>query len=105
MSDRYTIMISDAAVQLLYAHINFVAQESPSAAHNLKEKIMTAINSLSTNPYRFPIYENQFIYNARYHKMVISKNYLALYKAKEKTIYIELIIDSHQEIEKILSKD
>jgi plasmid stabilization system protein ParE len=83
-------------------HINFLALESPSAAHKLKVEILTAIATLSTNPYRFPIYENEFIYNTKVHKMVISKSYLVLYEIVDNIVNIEKIINSKQEIELLL---
>lgn len=61
------------------------------------DRILSDIVSLEKIPERYPVYENQFISENRYRKMVSGKRYLVIYEISEDTVYVDYILDCRQE--------
>jgi len=96
---KYDVIVSDAALAMLDSHIDFLAKVSVNAAIKLMNNILDDIASLSENPQRFPIYENRFIPESRYHRMLSAKRYLILYEIGESTVAVDYIVDCRQDYE------
>ena len=94
---RVKVEISDRAKTMLGAHLKFAAQKSPSAARDVKVKIIAAIRSLSGMPERCPFFDGEFVPRNKYHKMVVDNRYLILYQIKDGTVFVDYIIDGRQE--------
>ncbi|WKB36458.1 type II toxin-antitoxin system RelE/ParE family toxin [Terrilactibacillus sp. S3-3] len=94
---HYKVLISDRARQMLANPVRFLAQKSPSAARNLKNILMDAIRSFYQMPERCPFLEGEFIPPNKYHKMFVEKWYLILYQIKDRTVYVDYIVDCRQE--------
>ncbi|MEN6326356.1 MAG: type II toxin-antitoxin system RelE/ParE family toxin [Syntrophomonas sp.] len=94
---EYKVIVSDRARQMLAEHVRFLAQKSPSSARSAKSQLMDAIRSLYEMPERFPFLESEFIPSNKYHKMFIQKYYLILYQIKDRTVYVEYILDCRQD--------
>ncbi len=82
---------------MLGNHILFLAQRSPSSAKKLKSNLMDAIRSLHQFPERFPFLEAEFIPYNKYHKLFVEKWYLILYQIKDRTVYVDYIVDCRQD--------
>jgi len=82
---------------MLGAHAKYLAQRSPSAARDMKIKILTAIRSLSNMPERCPFFDGDFVPRNKYHKMVVDSRYLLLYQIRDLTIFVDYIIDGRQD--------
>lgn len=93
----YKVIVSDRARQMLAEHVRFLAQKSPSAARITKSQFMDAISSLYEMPERFPLIDADFIPPNKYHKMFIQKYCLIFYQIKDRTVYIEYIMDCRQD--------
>jgi len=94
---QYKVIISDRSRKLLANHIRFRAQKSPSAARELKDKLMDSIRFLHHMPERFPFLVAEFIPPNKYHKMFVEKWYLILYQIKDETVYVDYIIDCRRD--------
>ncbi|ADI01825.1 MAG TPA: type II toxin-antitoxin system RelE/ParE family toxin [Syntrophothermus lipocalidus] len=94
---QYKVIVSDRARQLLACHVLFLAQKSPTAARKVKNNLMDAIRSLHQMPERFPFLEAEFIPPNKYHKMFVEKWYLVLYQIKDRTVYVDYIVDCRQD--------
>ena len=94
---QYKVSVSDRARQMLAGHIRFLAQKSPSAARKVKNDLMDAIRSLSTMPERCPFLNTEFIPLNKYHKLFVEKWYLVLYQIKDRTVYVDYIVDCRQD--------
>lgn len=94
---QYKVIVSDRSRKMLANHIRFLAQKSPSAARELKKKLMDSIRSLHQMPERFPFLEAEFIPPNKYHKIFVEKWYLILYQIKDKTVYVDYIVDCRQD--------
>jgi plasmid stabilization system protein ParE len=93
---RYSVIVSDRARQMLAGHVRFLAKKSPTAAREVKNKLLQALRSLSTMPERFPFLHAEVIPPGKYHKMLIENRYLALYQIRDWTVYVDYIVDCRQ---------
>ncbi|MEB3103031.1 type II toxin-antitoxin system RelE/ParE family toxin [Ferviditalea candida] len=93
----YKVLVSDRARQMLAGHVRFLAEKSPDAARKTKEELMKAIRSLHQLPERYPFLEAEFIPLNKYHKMFVEKWYLVLYQIKDRTVYVDYIVDCRQD--------
>lgn len=57
---------------------------------------MDAMCSLNQMPQRFPFFNEPYITPNKYRKMFIKKWYIVLYQIKDDTVYVDYIIDCHQ---------
>ena len=94
---QYNVDVSDRAKNMLGAHVKFLAQKSPSAARDMKDKIITAIHSLSIMPERCPFFDGDFVPRNKYHKMVVDNRYLLLFQIKDRVVFVDYIIDGRQD--------
>lgn len=82
---------------MLADHVAFLAQKSPAAAREAKNRLLEAIRSLSQMPERFPFFNAEFIPANKYHKMFVEKRYLILYQIKDQIVYVDFIVDCRQD--------
>ena len=75
----------------------FLAHKNPSAAREMKEKVLSAIRSLSSMPERYPFFDGEFVPRNKYHKMVVDNRYLILYQIKDSIVFVDYIIDGRQD--------
>ena len=94
---KYDVSISDAALAMLDSHIDFLARVSQNAAIRLMDEILGDIASLSENPQRFPAYENEFIPDNRYRRMLTAKRYIVLYEIDGNNVFVDYIVDCRQD--------
>jgi len=94
---QYKVEASDRAKTMLGAHAMFLAHKNPSAAREMKEKILSAIRSLSSMPERYPFFDGEFVPRNKYHKMVVDNRYLILYQIKDSIVFVDYIIDGRQD--------
>jgi plasmid stabilization system protein ParE len=99
---EYRVKISDAALALLDNHVDFLARVSKSAAAKLMDEILVDITSLEHNPERYPLYENPFVTDGRYHRMVSGKRYLVLYEIGDEAVFVDYILDCRQDYQWLL---
>ena len=103
MSDKYTVIVSDAALSMLDNHVAFLAKVSTNAALKMADEILHDMESLSENPNRYPAYRNSFIYHKQYRKMISAKRYLIIYEINEANVYVDYIIDCRQHYEWLIN--
>jgi len=94
---KYAVEISDRARRMLLSHVRFLADVNTSAADRLVDRLMEGIRSLSFMPERCPFFQEDFIPPNKYHKLYIEKWYLVLYQIKNRTVYVEYIVDCRQD--------
>jgi plasmid stabilization system protein ParE len=96
---QYNVIVSDRARHMLGVHICFLAKVSAGAARRTKTGILKAVRSLDEKPERFPFLEAEYILPNKYHKMVAESRYLILYQVKDRTVYVDHIVDARQDYE------
>lgn len=95
--NKYKVIVSDRAKQMLGIHLRFLSQVSQEAGKKKKAEIMKAIRSLTCNPQRHPFFENEYIPHNKYHKMFIAKWYIILYQIKDDVVYVDYILDCRKD--------
>lgn len=93
----YTIVVSNRAAEQLVSHVRFVAQVSEEAAEKLRQDILQAITSLESFPERNGWMEDPSLPRRKYRKMSVGKRYLLIYQLKDKTIYLDYVLDCRQD--------
>ena len=96
---EHEITVSDAALAMLDAHVDFLARVNKNAAERLRDEILDDIASLKKNPQRFPVYESEFIPNVCYRTMVSAKRYLIFYEVEKGSVFVDYIVDCRQDYE------
>ena len=94
---KYEVILSDAAFAMPDAHAHFLAKVNKNAATELMSKILDDVSSLSNNPQRFPAYENEFIPDNRYRRMLSAKQYLVIYEIEGASVFVDYIVDCRQD--------
>lgn len=96
-NDRYRVIISNRAAEMLVSHAAFLAQASESAAGRLVDAFQEAANSLEILPHRCPWLAGEFIPVHTYRYLIFEKRYLMIYQVKDKTVYVDYIVDCRQD--------
>ncbi len=94
---RYDLVVSIEALASLDAHIEFLAGVSVGAARKVAEEILADIESLTILPERCPPYDNPFVPDNRYRKLLSAKRYLIVFEITEDTVYVDAILDGRQD--------
>ncbi len=94
---RYNVIVSERAWQMLGAHVRFLAQASPAAARKAQDALVRALRSLADMPGRYPFFNENFIPPNKYHRMYVEKWYLVLYQIKDDSVFVEYIVDCRQD--------
>ena len=97
MNNKYHVLISDRAKRMLGEHIRFMTQVSKEAALEKKKRILDGIRSLEQMPGRFPYLDEPYILPNKYHKMFIGNWYLVLFQIKDKTVFVDYILDCRKD--------
>lgn len=96
-NNRYKVIFSERASEMLLNHIRFMANVSIPAAKNLKGEIMKAVQEIANMPNSNPWLIDEYIPKYKYRKKLVEKRYLLIYQVKDDTVYIEYILDCRQD--------
>jgi len=93
---RYSVIVHDKAAQMLYAHVQFVANVSIPAVRKLKNKLYEALTSLETMPFRCPVYRTHNT-SAEYRQLLTGR-YKIIFAVSEEnmTVSIRYFLDVRQ---------
>ncbi|MGN0485697.1 MAG: type II toxin-antitoxin system RelE/ParE family toxin [Acutalibacteraceae bacterium] len=93
---KYHVIVSQKAADMLKEHISFLASVNKNAAKNTKARLIEAFHSLEQMPNRFPFFNAEFITPNKYHKMYVENWYLVLYQIKDNDVFIDYVVDCRQ---------
>ena len=91
--EKYKVIISEKAKNMLASNIAFIAKVSADAATKQKKAVIDGIRSLEQMPKRYPFFNEEYIPPNKYRKMFIKKWYLILYQIQEDVVYVDYILD------------
>lgn len=91
-NNRYTVIVSEKAAELLLIQVRFIANVSEEAA----QKLIVDFN-LSARLETIPRLSNPTLPINKYRKMVFNKRYLIIYQIKEVRVYIDFVLDCRQD--------
>ena len=74
--NKYRVIVSERATQMLVSHVAFLAQVSPEAAERLTAEFEKAANSLELMPQRCPWLTGEYIPRNAYRFILFEKRYM-----------------------------
>lgn len=95
--NKYCVIVSERAAQMLVSHAAFLAQVSPDAAKRLTVEFEKAANSLETMPQRCPQLKGEYIPRNTYRFILFEKRYLIIFQIAEDTVYADYVVDCRQD--------
>lgn len=95
--NKYQVIVSERATQMLVSHAAFLAQVSPDAAERLTAEFEKAAKSLELMPQRCPWLVGEYIPKNTYRFILFEKRYMILFQIVEDTVYADYVADCRQE--------
>ena len=95
--DKYKVVISQEALDMLKEHVAFLANVNKKSATKTKNKLMKSIKDLSLMPKKYPFFNEPYIPQNKYHKMFVETRYIVLYQILDDTVYVDYILDCRQD--------
>lgn len=97
--NKYTIIVSERAKQMLVSHAAFLAQTSVKAAQRLADSFEKTTNTLEFMLQRCAWLTNEFIPRNMYRYLLFEKRYMLIFQVKDNTVYVDYVIDCRQDYE------
>ena len=97
--NKYTVIVSEHAKQMLVSHAAFLAQTSVNAAQRLADSFEKIAGSLEFMPQRCTWLTNEFIPRNMYRYILFEKRYMIIFQIKDNTVYEDHVIDCRQDYE------
>ena len=97
--NKYTVIVSEHAKQMLVSHAAFLAQTSVNAAQRLADSFEKIAGSLEFVPQRCTWLTNEFIPRNMYRYILFEKRYMIIFQIKDNTVYVDHVIDCRQDYE------
>jgi plasmid stabilization system protein ParE len=94
---QYAVVVSEGAAQMLVSHVRFLAQVSEKAALRLIDAFQEQVKSLEQFPERNSMLIDPSLPTEKYRKHLLEKRYLLIYQIKESTVYVDAVVDTHQD--------
>jgi len=94
---RYSVIVSDEAVQMLISHSRFLAQVSETAALRLVDEFAEKTKSLEILPERNPWLSDPLLPAGKYRKLLMAKRYLLIYQLKGDSVHVDAVVDTRQD--------
>ncbi len=95
--NKYRVIVSERATQMLMEHTAFLAQVSVKAAERLVDEFEKATNSLEVMPQRCPWLRGEYIPRNTYRYILFEKRYMIIYQIVEDFVYADYVIDTRQD--------
>ncbi|MCD7845284.1 MAG: type II toxin-antitoxin system RelE/ParE family toxin [Oscillospiraceae bacterium] len=95
--NKYHVVVSEQAAQMLTSHAAFLAQVSLDAAERLTAAFEKCANSLEIMPQRCPWLTGEYIPRNVYRFILFEKWYMLVFQVIDDTVYIDYTIDCRQD--------
>ena len=95
--NKYCVIVSERAAQMLVSHAAFLAQVSPDAAERLTSAFEKAANSLEMMPQRCPWLTGEYIPKNAYRYILFEKRYMIVFQIADDIVYADYVLDCRQD--------
>lgn len=95
--NKYRVIVSERATQMLISHAAFLAQVSPEAAERLTAEFEKTANSLELMPQRCPWLTGEYIPRNAYRFIVFEKRYMLIFQIVDNIVYADYVVDCRQD--------
>ena len=96
-ANKYRVVVSARAAQMLVSHAAFLAQVSPAAAERLTVEFEKAAKSLEQMPQRCPWLKGEYIPKNAYRFILFEKRYMLIFQIVDNTVYADYVVDCRQD--------
>lgn len=95
--NKYHVIVSERAAQMLVSHAAFLAQVSPEAAERLTAEFEKAAKSLEFMPQRCPWLTGEYIPRNAYRFILFEKRYMLIFQIVDDVVYADYVVDCRQD--------
>ncbi len=95
--NKYQVIVSEQATQMLVTHAAFLADVSPDAAEKLVVSFEKAAGSLEMMPKRCPWLTGEYLPRNTYRFLVFEKRYMIIFQIRDDIVYADYVVDSRQD--------
>ena len=95
--NKYRVIVSERATQMLVPHVAFLAQDSSEAAERLTAEFEKAANSLERMPQRCPWLTGEYIPRNAYRFILFEKRYMIIFQIVDDIVYADYVVDCRQD--------
>ena len=95
--NRYRVIVSERATQMLVSNAAFLAQVSPEEAERLTAEFEKTANSLETMPQRCPWLIGEYIPRNAYRFILFEKRYMIIFQIVDDIVYADYVVDCSQD--------
>ena len=95
--NKYRVIVSERATQMLISHAAFLAQVSPEAAERLTAEFEKTANSLELMPQRCPWLTWEYIPRNAYRFILFEKRYMIIFQIVDDIVYANYVVDCRQD--------
>ena len=95
--NKYRVIVSARAAQMLVSHAAFLAQVSPEAAKQLTAEFEKTANSLELMPQRCPWLTGEYIPRNAYRFIPFEKHYMIIFQIVDDIVYADYVVDCRQD--------
>lgn len=100
--DKYKIIVSEKATQMLVSHVAYLSQVNYEAAQKLIIEFENSVNALEFMPHRCPWLRASFFPNNKYRYLIFAKHYILIYQVKDNIVYADYVVDTRQDYKWLL---
>ena len=95
--NKYRVIVSERATQMLVSHAAFLAQVSPEAAERLTAEFEKTANSLELMPQRCSWLTGEYIPRNAYRFILFEKRYMIIFQIVDDIVYADYVVDCRQD--------
>lgn len=95
--NKYRVIVSERATQMLVSHAAFLAQVSPEAAERLTVEFEKTANSLEMMPQRCPWLSGEYVPRSAYRFILFEKRYILIFQIIDDIVYADYVVDCRQD--------
>lgn len=95
--NKYHVIISERATQMVASHAAFLARVSIDAAERLATAFEDTAYSLETMPHRCQYLMGEYIPRNIYRTILFEQRYLIIFQIIEDTVYVDYVVDCRQD--------
>ena len=95
--NKYHVIVSEQATQMLVSHAAFLAQVSPEASLRLTAAFEKAAHSLELMPHRCPWLTGENIPRNAYRFLLFEKRYMIIFQIVDNIVYADYVVDCRQD--------
>ena len=95
--NKYRVIVSARAAQMLVSHVAFLAQVSPTAAERLTVEFQKAAKPLEQMQQRCPWLKGEYIPRNVYRFILFEKRYMLIFQIADDVVYADYVVDCRQD--------